>query len=304
MSVMKLAKAKVLKVAVLQIRASADCAKNFSLCKNLIVAAAKKGASFLCLPECFHFIGDGTMKSYDVAETLDIGSPLDASPTIKKYQKLARDLSVGLSLGGFPELSTEKGKVFNSHIIIAPDGHISSIYRKIHLFDYKSGNLMESSFTTAGDDLVVDTCMGSNIGLSTCYDVRFPEMYTSLRSLGADILLVPAAFTVATGRAHWEVLLRARAIENQCFVLASAQIGQHNDKRASFGGSMIIDPWGKVLARCADCDNKVQINDSDIFDSGVFALADLDFYDLTEIRKTMPVKKHTRFSAHKIPGPK
>ena len=98
--------------------------------------------------------------------------------------------------------------------------------------------------------------------------------------------------------------MRARAIENQCFVLASAQIGQHNDKRASFGGSMIIDPWGNVLARCADCDNKVQINDSDIFDGGMFALADLDFCALTEIRKTMPVKKHTRFSAKKIPGPK
>lgn len=294
----------VLKVAVLQFSSSADCEKNFSLCKNLIVAAANEGASFLCLPECFHFIGDGTIKSYDVAETLDIDSPLNASPTIRKYQKLAQDLSVGLSLGGFPELSTEKGKVFNSHIIIAPDGRISSIYRKIHLFDYKSGNLMESSFTTAGDDLVVDTCTGSKIGLSTCYDVRFPEMYTSLRSLGANVLLVPAAFTVATGRAHWEVLLRARAIENQCFVLAAAQIGQHNDKRASFGGSMIIDPWGKVLARCADCDNKVQKGEREIFNVGVFALADLDFYDLTDIREKMPVKKHTRFSAHKIPEEK
>merc|ERR1711871_1710605 len=173
----------VLKVACIQFTATEDRERNFAICKRLVTEAATNGgAKFCCLPECFHFIGNSTLKSIDIAETLD---STNSSPTIERYKTLASELSVGLSLGGFQERDTNSdGKVFNTHVLISPKGEVSSVYRKMHLFDYESGGLMESSFTSPGNALVVDNSAspvaGVKFGVTTCYDLRFPCMYNSL----------------------------------------------------------------------------------------------------------------------------
>jgi predicted amidohydrolase len=158
-----------------------------------------------------------------------------------------------LSLGGFQEKGPDDSHQYNTHVLIDDSGEIRSSYRKIHLFDVDvPGNMVykESRFTTAGDTVVaVDSPFG-RLGLTVCYDLRFPELYQCLRfKHQAQVLLVPSAFTKVTGEAHWEILLRARAIETQCYVIAAAQAGKHNEKRESYGDSIIIDPWGTVIAR-------------------------------------------------------
>jgi deaminated glutathione amidase len=181
------------KVACVQFTATTDCDRNYRICSKLIKKAAKLGLDLICLPECFHFIGDANIKSKDVAE--ELSKIENTFPSVKKYCKLASELNVGLSLGGFPEKSsTEPGKVFNTHLIITPKGKISSMYRKIHLFDYPQGNLMESSFTSRGQEIIVDNeCInGVTLGVSTCYDMRFPSLYQNLVSKGAQILLMPS----------------------------------------------------------------------------------------------------------------
>ena len=280
-----------LKVACVQFTATTDRDRNFRICSKVIQDAANLGSEFVCLPECFHFIGDANTKSIEVAEKMDEKTQM--FPSIKKYCELASKLKVGLSLGGFPEVSSvDPGKVFNTHLVITPEGKISSLYRKMHLFDYPEGNLMESSFTTAGNEVVIDSkCLdGVNLGVSTCYDMRFPSLYQHLAAKGAEILLMPSAFTVATGMAHWEVLLRARAIETQSYVLAAAQVGKHNENpgRTSYGHAIIIDPWGEIISQCHGSTRENMEN-------GTFAYAELDLDYLKSIRKKMPVRAHSRF---------
>ena len=293
----------ILKVACIQFTATEDRERNFAICKRLVTEAATDGgAKFCCLPECFHFIGNSEVKSIDIAEALDESN---SCPTIERYKELAGTLSVGLSLGGFQESDTNSpGKVFNTHFIISPEGEVSSVYRKMHLFDYESGGLMESSFTSPGNSLVVDTggspVDGVNFGVTTCYDLRFPCMYDSLcATLGANVLLVPAAFTVPTGRAHWEILLRARAIETQSYVLAAAQIGQHNAKRASFGMSMIIDPWGKVIGQCdaLTTDDAVESIRMGVNENGTYVMGEVDLGLIRDRREKMPLAEHSRFTS-------
>jgi predicted amidohydrolase len=202
-----------------------------------------------------------------------------------------------LSLGGFPEKipssqttkRDDKGngneKVYNTHIVLDDKGDIKALYRKIHLFDVNIPNgpvLQESKYTAPGSEVVVIDSPIGRLGLSTCYDLRFPEMYEALVKKGAEVLLVPSAFTVLTGQAHWEILLRARAIETQCYVLASAQAGQHNEKRASYGHSLIVDPWGKV------------VEDAGGEASPALVVAEIDLKRLYEIRAKIPVQLHRR----------
>lgn len=185
--------------------------------------------------------GKGDILKY--AEHLD-------GPTVTRFKEMAKKHKMWLSLGGFHEKTTTEGKVYNSHLIINDEGDIKAIYRKIHLFkvDLPNGPVLDESLTTKeGNEIVVCDSPVGRLGLSTCYDLRFPELYNSLRFRDAEVLLVPSAFTIPTGKAHWEILLRARAIETQCYVVAPAQCGEHNDKRSSYGHSMIIDPWGEVL---------------------------------------------------------
>lgn len=241
-----------------QLCSTADFDANLDACKRLAEQAAARGARLLVLPECFAFLGEHERDKFAVAEILDAAQP---GRTLGAVQTWAREHDLWIVAGGIPELSagTERQTAttaFNTCAVVSPAGDLVATYRKIHLFDVDipgGATLKESASTTPGSDVqVVDTPVG-RMGLSICYDVRFPELYRQMTlELGAEILVVPAAFTAHTGAAHWHTLLRARAIENQCWVLAAAQTGRHNAKRASFGHSMIIDPWGVVRGELAE----------------------------------------------------
>ncbi|CAI0442952.1 unnamed protein product, partial [Linum tenue] len=264
------------RVAAAQMTSVNDLAANFATCSRLVKEAASAGAKLLCLPESFSYIGARDGDSVKVAEPLD-------GPIMKQYCSLARESGIWLSLGGFQERGCDDAHLCNTHVIVDDGGNIRSTYRKIHLFDVAvpGGRVYkESSFTEAGKDVVaVDSPVG-RLGLTVCYDLRFPELYQQLRfQHGAQILLVPSAFTKITGEAHWEILLRARAIETQCYVIASAQAGQHNEKRESHGETLIIDPWGTVVGRLPDRTS-----------TGI-TVADIDFSFIDSVRTKLPIAK-------------
>lgn len=262
------------RIAVGQMTATDDIDANFAVCDRLAGQAAAAGARLLVLPECFAFLG---RKDTDLLEVME---PLDG-PLLTRFASLAEAHGLWISFGGFPERHTET-HAYNAHILVDDDGQRRAVYRKIHLFDVDlpATRLLESKATTAGDEVVVvDSPVGA-LGPTICYDLRFPELYRLLAERGADVLLVPAAFTLTTGKEHWEVLLRARAIENQCYVAAAAQTGRHNERRESFGHAMIIDPWGTVIAQCRDGEG--------------IAVADIDTDWLARVRARMPVWQHRR----------
>ncbi|XP_068490572.1 deaminated glutathione amidase, chloroplastic/cytosolic isoform X2 [Phaseolus vulgaris] len=239
-----------LRVAAAQMTSVSDLAANFATCSGLVKEAASAGAKLLCFPEAFSYVGTKDGDSVSVAQPLD-------GPIMNQYCSLARESSIWLSLGGFQEKGSDPQHLCNTHVIVDETGKIRSSYRKIHLFDVDvpGGRVYkESSFTEPGKDIVaVDSPIG-RLGLSVCYDLRFPEMYQLLRfQHEAQVLLVPSAFTKVTGAAHWEILLRARAIETQCYVIAAAQTGKHGDKRESYGDTLIIDPWGTIVGRLPVC---------------------------------------------------
>lgn len=267
------------KVAVAQMTSIGNTEQNFTTCKLLAEEAASQNCKFVFFPEAFNFLGGSSAESLQIAQTLE-GS------FMKRYCHLAQSLNIWLSLGGFQERGPDAEHNYNCHVIINSEGKIVAEYRKIHLFnvDVPGGPILkESSYTAPGSHLVACDSPIGRLGLSVCYDVRFPELYQRLRfDAGAEILLVPSAFTVATGRAHWEVLLRARAIETQCYVIAAAQAGKHNEKRESYGHSVIIDPWGKIIA---ELDDKSA--------TGI-AIAEINLSELHSIRERMPIAEHRR----------
>ncbi|KAI8999353.1 carbon-nitrogen hydrolase [Gaertneriomyces semiglobifer] len=223
--------------AVAQICSTASLEANQKTCVELIEAAAAKGAKMIFFPEASDFI------ALTSADALGLVNPAFTACLQSAAQANAIYISVGVHEQG------HHGKMANVHLVISDTGAIVGRYQKIHLFDVDipSGpRLLESAHTTAGTEIPspVATPVG-NLGLAVCYDLRFPEMSWLLRKKGAEILTYPSAFTIKTGQAHWKTLLRARAIETQCYVIAAAQVGEHNSKRASFGHAMIIDPWGK-----------------------------------------------------------
>lgn len=264
--------------AVIQMTSTANKVANMATCKRLIEMAKARGASMAFLPEGFDFIAETKEETLSMAETLD-------GQTITAYRGIARDNMIALSLGGFHCKSEIKGKTKNTHVIIDQHGNVTATYEKCHLFDVhipeKGIKLNESDYVEPGKKCqdAVDTPVGK-VGLAICYDLRFPELSANLRRRGAEILTFPSAFTVETGIAHWETLLKARAIENQCYVIAAAQIGRHNPKRTSFGHSIIIDPWGTVLAACPEKEG--------------IAIAEIDHHRLVQIRQNMPVNQHHR----------
>lgn len=271
--------ANTVRVAAGQMTSVNDLSANFVTCSRLAKEAASAGAKLLCLPENFSYVGNLSGESVKVAEPLD-------GPIMKSYCALARDSNMWLSLGGFQEKGCDDEHLRNAHVLIDDAGNIRSVYRKMHLFDVDvpgSAVYRESSFTEAGKDIVaVDSPFG-RLGLTVCYDLRFPELYQHLRfHLGAQVLLVPSAFTKPTGQAHWEILLRARAIETQCYVIAATQAGEHNDKRESYGDALIIDPWGTVVGRLPDR-----------LSTGI-AVADIDFALIDSVRSKMPVVQHRK----------
>mgnify|MGYP003729601669 CR=1 FL=1 len=241
-------------IAVCQLSCTNNKDENYTTASSIVRQAANFGAEMIFLPECFDFVGANRQETIEAAESLQ-------GPTMSRYRDLARNLKVWLSLGGFHQQQTDKGrsqsdKILNAHVIIDKDGEIRSIYHKIHLFNLDIPNtvrMMESESYVAGQRLPepVSAPIGK-IGLGICYDLRFGEMAMAYAKAGADILTYPAFFTIPTGIHHWEPLIRARAIENQCYVVAAAQVGTNVLKKSSYGHAMIVDPWGTKIAECSD----------------------------------------------------
>jgi predicted amidohydrolase len=257
------------RAAAVQLDSTADRSRNLRDAADAVRAVADAGATLAVLPERFDLRGTD-------ADYIRGPEPLDG-PSIGRMRELARELRIDLVAGSFTESRPGHEKPANTSVHIGPDGELRGVYRKIHLFDVTVGETeyRESDAGEPGDELVVsDAADGTPIGLSVCYDVRFPELYRILTLRGALVLTVPANFTRTTGEAHWEVLLRARAIENQAFVIAAAQRGEYPPGMPAYGNSMIVDPWGTVLARSS-------------LDGGS-VVADLDFARLAEVRERIP----------------
>lgn len=228
----------------------------------------------MALPEKWPFIYDAK-RLPDAAEALD-------GPSVQAAQGWARDLGIAVLAGSITERVEGETRGYNTSLLIAPNGSLVATYRKIHLFDVEVGGVSyrESDGALPGGQVVVGEVLGRRVGMSVCYDLRFPELYRELVTRGAEILAVPAAFTAVTGKDHWEPLLRARAIENQAFVIAPNQFGRHANGTSSHGRSMIVDPWGVVLAQAADDECVI--------------VAELDFALLANVRKRLPALQHRR----------
>jgi predicted amidohydrolase len=280
--------------AAVQMCAGDDVRANLQVCKRLAAEAAGAGAALLVLPECFAFIGLAERDKFAVAEVIDAARP---GPILNAVLDMARSQGVWVIAGGMPEILPEQAgaeitRTYNTCVVVSPAAEIAATYRKIHLFDVDipgGAVLCESSTTAPGSTPVAAMTPLGRIALSICYDLRFPELYRALvaghgepaaKVHGADLAVVPAAFTAHTGAAHWHVLLRARAIENQFYVIAAAQAGRHNPKRESYGHSMIVDPWGRIVAEQAEGEGVV------------LAEIDLDLVDRT--RQQMPCLEHRR----------
>ncbi len=261
--------------AVVQMTSTADVDCNLNAAQALVEQAAARGAAFVGLPENFAFLRS---EGQPVPEPQDLDGPW-----VRRMADLARRLKVTLLLGSLPERVPGDTRVRNTSVLLGSQGETLAVYRKIHLFDIDlpgMEHLKESKAVVPGDEIVVATTALGPVGLSICYDMRFPELYRELGRRGARVLCVPSAFTERTGKAHWEVLLRARAIENLAYVLAPAQVGHHGGGRASHGQAMIVDPWGAVLAQVPDGEG--------------IALAELDFERLERLRRELPALSHAR----------
>ncbi|XP_071442557.1 deaminated glutathione amidase [Hetaerina americana] len=276
-----------LMIAVCQITSKSDKEENFKCCSNLIRKAAEDNAKVVFLPEACDYLGRSTQEILALAEPLD-------GPTISRYKELASHHNIWISLGGVHEKDGDR-MVSNSHVIINGDGDIAGVYRKVHLFDVeipeKKLYLKESKYVNKGMEIAPPVCSPiGNIGMGICYDLRFPAFSQKLTKMGAEVLTYPSAFTTTTGPDHWEILLRARAIENQCYVIAAAQVGTHFVGRSSYGHSMVVDPWGRIVA------------ESTTDEVGVI-MADLDMSHLARVRRNMPVINHQREDLYTSPGP-
>ena len=274
----------VFPAAAAQVCSNEDLTANLDTCKRLASEAAAQGAALLVLPENFAFLGLREQDKYEVAERLDAAAP---GPILASLIEMATTHGMWVIGGGMPErlpneAHGEVTRTYNACVGVSPDGAIAAVYRKIHLFDIDipgGATLRESDSVAPGDELVTLETTFVRVGMSVCYDLRFPELYRGLVvSHGAQLLVVPAAFTAHTGKAHWHTLCRSRAIENQTYVIAAAQSGHHNAKRESYGHTLIIDPWGEVMA------------DLPAGDGVAVATIDLDLLEKT--RRQMPCLDH------------
>lgn len=237
-----------LRVSIGQLSSSTEVAENLRTIEQLVIRAADVGSDLLTLPE------NATQLARDT-ERLRDAEPLDGRQ-IEAMRGLAVKHQVAICLGSFAERGPDPGHTYNTSVVIRSDGELAGIYRKIHLFDVDvdaDTRFAESDTVSAGTVTPTIVHLGGwSVGLSICYDLRFPELYRALSAAGAEVLLVPAAFTFRTGSAHWELLVRARAVENQCFVVATGQVGRHYGSRESWGHSMAVDPWGTVIAQVGE----------------------------------------------------
>src|SRR5690606_35213952 len=233
-----------MRIAALQMNSGTQPGPNLDQLEALAIDAAGQGATYLLSPE----VSIGFAGSRDGLRS--VAGPWEDNPAIARVAEIARRHGVHLHLGSLA-VALDDGRFANRSVLFRPDGTIAATYDKIHLFDATLPGLRqyrESDTYAGGEQALVSQSPGFGLGLSICYDTRFPALYGTLAEAGAEVLAVPAAFAVPAGRAHWEVLLRARAIETGCYVVAAAQGGQHQNGRATWGHSMIIDPWGKVIA--------------------------------------------------------
>lgn len=261
--------------SALQMTSGAEKSDNVATAIRLVRSAHALGARFIGLPENFAWMGPESDRA-GAAESVD-GS------TLSTFAQLARELQVTLLAGSVLESGAPGGRLFNTSVLFGPDGSRLGVYRKIHLFDVEVGDgqtYRESAAVAPGTEVVVATAPFARVGLSVCYDLRFPELYRRHAAEGATVLTVPAAFTLATGKDHWEVLLRARAIENQSYVLAPAQQGRHPKDRMTWGHAMLVDPWGLVTARASEGEG--------------MALGQIDDQLTARIRKALPALSHRR----------
>jgi len=262
-------------LGAVQMTSTGDRARNLATALRLVNEAADLGAKLVGLPENFAFMGRDEER-IAAAETLE-------GPTLAALRDLARARRIWIVAGSIAEQVPEPGRTANTSVLVGDDGSIVAAYRKIHLFDVNipdGARYAESETVVPGDKAVVAPSPLGRVGLTICYDLRFPELYRQLASLGAEVITIPAAFTLFTGKDHWEVLIRARAIENLCYVVAPAQVGRHSANRLTYGNAMVVDPWGTVLARCPDGE-------------GV-CVAPFQRARLERVRQELPALKHRR----------
>ena len=269
-----------MRVACVQMRSGLDVAANIATASELAREAAAKGARYVLTPENTGLIDE------DKARVRALVGTMAEDAAVSAFSELAERLDIHLHVGSLalrPE-ENDDGRLVNRSILFGPDGSIIAHYDKIHLFDVSLGggekDYRESAYIRPGNRAVMALADDARIGFSVCYDVRFPRLYRVLAKAGAQVLAVPAAFTVPTGKAHWHVLLRARAIENGCFVLAAAQGGRHESGRSTFGHSMIIDPWGEVLAEAGE--------------EPVVIMADVELAKVADARRRIPALENER----------
>ena len=269
-----------MRVAAVQLNSTAQKERNLEVAEILVRGAAAEGAEFIALPEKWNLLGPG--------EELVAGAePLDG-PTLSTTRGWARELGIHILAGSIAE-RCEGERASNTSVLIGPDGEDLAIYRKIHMFDVDVGGVAyrESEYEEAGTEIVTAPIGDLTAGLTVCYDLRFPELYRILAVRGAQLITVPSAFTLLTGRDHWEVLVRARAIENQVFVVAPNQVGETPPHYSSYGRSTIVDPWGVVLAMAPY--------------EEYFIVADLDLAAQERIRKSLPSLANRRPDTYRWP---
>jgi deaminated glutathione amidase len=262
------------RAGVVQMNAGLDKERNLAAAERLVRQAAAAGAEWIVLPELCAAYGP-----------LDEVVPLAESipgPSSDLFAALARELGVVLCAGSLCERSDDSMRGYNTSCLFDRDGRLAATYRKLHLFDVEIPGAVctrESDHMRPGAELAATQLDGATFGQAICYDLRFPELFRALMRRGMEVLLLPSAFTAATGRDHWELLVRARAVENQCYVLAANQYGAHGAAAPSYGGSLMVDPWGRVLARAA-------------LDAEEVLIADLDGAWLAQVRERWPARRH------------
>lgn len=267
-------------VACVQLNSRDDKAANVAAASGFVRQAAAEGARLVALPETWNYKG----AARGIAENAE---PLDG-PSTQAMAELAAELGIYLLAGSFYEISGTPGHSYNTSVLFGPYGEQLAVYRKMHLFDATAGvNVYrESESLEPGADLVTAKIDGLIVGLTICYDLRFPELYMSLALRGAQILLAPSAFTAYTGTAHWELLVRARAVDTGCFVVAPDQAGFHLPDRACFGHSLIVDPWGRLL--------------TELPEGAGMCMARIDPEEVDRVRADLPVLQHRRPDAYRL----
>jgi predicted amidohydrolase len=272
-----------MRASAVQLNSNEDKARNLAIAERLVRRAASEGADLVVLPEKFNVLGS--------PEQLDAGAEPLNGPTLEWAGSLARELRLWLVAGSMVERVEDEAKLRNTSVLFDPEGIARAVYRKIHMFDVEVGGVTyrESDVEAPGEEIVVTDAGPLKLGLAVCYDLRFPELFRVMAVEGAQAFTLPSAFTVPTGRAHWEVLIRARAIENQAFILAAGQVGRHPPDHESYGHSMIVDAWGTVLARAADEPEQV-------------VTAELDFDAQAEVRAKLPSLANRQPDAYRRPA--